>query len=155
MVIVSHHWLKAVVLFLSKLSGFFILRRKVFTRSALGSTYCWAHATPSAMSCTSSYGVNIGHGFLGGDCGGNADGSKGGVNGPNGVLEGGPPAPTPCGFLPYGGETEMAGCCNLLVAGGGAGWKGLSRVGWVVGSIGPLEFPSALLLGSQTGLCQG
>jgi len=131
--------------------------------SVCGSAYCWAHATPSATSCTSSATVNVGSGFLG-DGGGAEVGGSGVDGGFDGGLEGGPPAPPPWGFLHGGGDTcpvgigGMAGRRSLLVGGAEASRIGLCSARQVGSGGGTLGAVGTLVLEGLAGLrhsCRG
>lgn len=120
MVTDSHHWFNGVGLFLLNFSRFSIFRREVRIRSVRDSAYCSVLATPSATSCTSSAGVNVGGGFLGVGRGDGVGGS-GGDGGSDSGLEGGLPTPPAWGFLHSRGDAcpvgigGIAGCRSLLV----------------------------------------
>lgn len=160
MVTNSHHWLKAIIFFPSNFSGFSIFRQEVCVLPGLGSAYCWALAMPSATSCTSSCGVNVGRWFLGGDCRGDGVGGSSGDGGSDGGLEGGLPLPAPCGFLQPGGVTwptgmaGMAGGRVLLIGGKKGSQMGLHNGRQVGSGCGTFGAVGALVLEGLAGLHQ-
>jgi len=146
------------VLFLSKFSWFSIFSREVYVFAGLGSTYCWALATPSATSWTSSCSVIVGCWSFGEEDRGDGVGGSGGDVGSVGGVEGGPLLSALCSFLqprdvawPIG-LAGTAGGRIFLVGGEKGSWMGLRR-GSQFGSGGGV-FVGALVLGGLTGLHQ-
>lgn len=161
MVTDSYPWLNLVVPFPSNFSRFSIFSCEVRISSLLGPAYCCALATPSDTSCTSSRGEIDVCEFLGGGCGGEGVGRNGGVDGPDGGLDGGPPAAALCGFLHGGGDAcliginGMAGGCSLRVEGASGSRMGLRKVGQVKGVRGSCGSAGLLVLEGQVGLHHG
>jgi len=160
MVTDSHHWLNTVRLFPSNFSRFSIFRCDVCIRSARGSAYCWVRAAPSAISWTSSWGVNVGRWFLVSDGRGDRVSGSGRDGGPNGGLDSGLPVPPPCGFLHSGGVAWVAGIMGMagrhtfFVCGGRGSWMGLLSAERLGSGGGALGTAGVVVLEGLSGLHQ-